>query len=141
MKTYYWTPDDMELDRGPHGSWVKTADHFETVGALETQLRDLNAQVKLLQELRARDLTQLTALVEQLAKGVAAQAPGPVEMRLGVAEWHTIHGEIYCRKCADALHDKRMFEFDGRLWIVEEWHRIRGLSVKINAKLRPVVSA
>ena len=63
---------------GPTGEFVKTADHFEAVAEYETALREARAQVDLLQKMRARDLSQMSALVEQLAKGVAVQAPGPL---------------------------------------------------------------
>lgn len=55
---------------GRLGEFVKTADHFETVAMLEENNRWLRAELLKENTRYHRAMTELTALVEQLAKGV-----------------------------------------------------------------------
>lgn len=103
---------------GPRGEFVKTSDHFEAVGEYDRQVRDLTAQVKLLQELRARDLTELSALVERLRKGDVPQPPPRIGIR--TKEWRpsTLDG---VRDMIAAHNVGAIVKQDGREWIVTSY--------------------
>lgn len=65
MKTYYWTPEDMELDSTGGGEFVKTAD----VAVLQDQLKAERAKSATLVLRFDQALTSMAALVEQARKG------------------------------------------------------------------------
>lgn len=121
MKTYNVLSTGAYVADGPHGSFVKTADHFEAVGELETRVRELTAQLDHANMRYRGALTQVTALVEQLAKGIATQAPAPVEMRLGAAARVYIPNLDEQLKCRNALCRQSPFEYLGRIWLVDAW--------------------
>lgn len=54
-----------------HGAFVKTSDHFEAVGELESKLHALRCELDIERQRRINAIAQMSALTEQLSKGVA----------------------------------------------------------------------
>lgn len=76
MKTYDVLSTGTYQATGPQGAWVKTSDHFEAVAAYEEKCAQLVREIHKENARYHQAMSQLSALVEQLSKGVAAQAPG-----------------------------------------------------------------
>lgn len=105
MKTYELCNGVMRevVNRQPGGAFVKTADHFEAVAELETRNAELRRELDHANMRYRGAISQVTALVEQLAKGVTVQAPAPHVMRRldRMPCMHTLRCEKYAARVGE----------------------------------------